>query len=60
MLLRLSHDLRTRFDMSFATKVLMISTALLLLGCGVWANVGEGPLPEVRGAWVTQAMRGRV
>jgi hypothetical protein len=46
--------------MNYTTKFLMISTALLLLGCGMWANISDGPLSDVRGAWVTQAMRGRV
>ncbi len=30
---------------------------LLLLGSAVVANVGEGSLPQLRGAWVAQAMR---
>jgi hypothetical protein len=46
--------------MNYTVKVLMVSTTLLLLGCGIWANVGDASLSEMRGAWITQAMRGRV
>jgi hypothetical protein len=38
-------------------QVLGLSIALLLLGSGVWANVGSGSLSQNRGAWVSHAMR---
>jgi len=41
-------------------KFLIITAALMLIGCGVWANVGKAPLSEMRGAWISQAMPGRV
>jgi len=44
--------------MAFMTRVLVTSLALLLLGGGIWANVTKAPLSEMRGLWVTQAMRG--
>lgn len=44
--------------MRYASRVLLTSLALLLLGCGIWANVSHAPLSEMRGLWVTQAMRG--
>jgi hypothetical protein len=31
--------------------------ALLLLGSGIWANVGSGSLYQHKGAWVSYAMR---
>jgi hypothetical protein len=34
-----------------------VSIFLLLLGSAVMANVGQGSLPNLRGAWVAQAMR---
>jgi len=44
--------------MKYTIRVLMTSVALLLFGCGIWANVRSTPLSEMRGLWVTQAMRG--
>jgi hypothetical protein len=38
-------------------QMLGLSIALLLLGSGVWANVGSGSLSQSRGAWVSYAMR---
>jgi len=46
--------------MQHAVRVLATSAALMLLGCGLWANVSNAPFPEMRGLWVTQAMRGGV
>jgi hypothetical protein len=36
-------------------QLLGLTVALLLLGSGVWANVGGGSLSQNRGAWVAQA-----
>jgi hypothetical protein len=30
---------------------------VLLLGSGVWANVGEGSLSQNRGAWASHAIK---
>jgi hypothetical protein len=34
-----------------------LSVAVLLLGSGVWANVGEGALSQNRGAWVSHHVK---
>jgi hypothetical protein len=34
-----------------------LSVAVLLLGSGVWANVGEGSLSQNRGAWASHAIK---
>jgi hypothetical protein len=34
-----------------------LSFALLLFGAAMIANVSESPMPQVRGAWVAQALR---
>jgi hypothetical protein len=44
--------------MSYTVRVLTWSAAFLLLGSGIWANMGDRHFPESRGLWVTQAMRG--
>lgn len=44
--------------MSYLGRLTFATTALLLIGGGIWANVVRTPLPEMRGLWVTQAMRG--
>jgi len=44
--------------MSYVTRGLVTSAALLLLGGGIWANIGKTPLSEMRGLWITQASRG--
>jgi hypothetical protein len=36
-------------------QVLGLSAALLLLGSGVWANIGGGSLSQNKGAWVSHA-----
>jgi hypothetical protein len=36
-------------------QVLGLSVALLLLGSGVWANMGGGSLSQNKGAWVSHA-----
>jgi hypothetical protein len=36
-------------------QVLGLSVALLLLGSGVWANIGGGSLSQNKGAWVSHA-----
>jgi hypothetical protein len=38
-------------------QMLGLSVALLLLGSGVWANVGDGSLSQNRGAWAFHAIR---
>jgi hypothetical protein len=39
----------------------MVATiAIFLIGSGIWANLAKAPLSEMRGVWVTQAMRGMV
>jgi hypothetical protein len=44
--------------MTYIGKVTFAATALLLVSGAIWANVARTPLPEMRGLWVTQAMRG--
>jgi hypothetical protein len=34
-----------------------LSLFLLLLGAGMVANLSDSSMPQIRGAWVTQAMR---
>ena len=34
-----------------------LSVAVLLLGSGVWANVGKGSLSQNKGAWVSHAVK---
>lgn len=36
--------------------VLGLSVAFLLLSAAIAANIG-GPMPEMRGAWIAQALR---
>jgi hypothetical protein len=38
-------------------QVLGLSLALLLLGSGIWANLGGGSLSQNKGAWVSYAFR---
>jgi hypothetical protein len=38
-------------------QMLGLSVALLLLGIGVWANVGDGPLSQYKGAWASHAIK---
>ncbi len=47
-------------DMTYLARLTFATTALLLIGGGIWANVVSSPLPEMRGLWVTQTMRGMV
>jgi hypothetical protein len=44
--------------MRYVIRVLVTSAALLLLASGIWANIVKTPLSEMRGLWITQAMRG--
>jgi hypothetical protein len=44
--------------MSYWKRLLLITVAIVLFGCGLWANVANAPLSETRGLWITQAMRG--
>ena len=34
-----------------------LSVAMVLLGSGVWANLGEGLLSQNKGAWVSHAIK---
>jgi hypothetical protein len=38
-------------------ELLGLSLAVLLFGAAMIANVSESPMPQVRGAWVAQALR---
>jgi hypothetical protein len=44
--------------MTHLGKLTFATTALLLISGGIWANLAKTALPEMRGLWVTQAMRG--
>ena len=44
--------------MTYLGKLTFATTALLLIGGGIWANVTNTTLPQMRGVWVTQTMRG--
>ena len=44
--------------MTYIGKLTFATAAILLIGGGIWANLAKTPLPEMRGLWVTQAMRG--
>jgi len=46
--------------MGYFGRLVFATVAILLLGSGIWANLGKTRLPEMRGMWVTQAMRGMV
>jgi|UPI000424DD73 hypothetical protein len=53
-------DIRRREGgkMGYWKRLLLITGAIVLFGCGIWANVANAPLSETRGVWITQAMRG--
>jgi hypothetical protein len=36
-------------------QILGLSVALLLIGSGVWANIGGGSLSQDKGAWVSHS-----
>jgi hypothetical protein len=38
-------------------ELLGLSFAVLLFGAAIMANVSEGPMQEVRGAWVAKVLR---
>lgn len=44
--------------MHYWSKLTLATITLFLLGSAIWANVTSAPMSEMRGAWVTQAMRG--
>jgi hypothetical protein len=44
-------------SMRQASVMFGLSVALLLFGAGIAANLGKGQMPEMRGAWVAQALR---
>ncbi len=46
--------------MTYLGKLTFATTALLLIGGGIWANLAKTTLPQMRGVWVTQTMRGMV
>ncbi len=46
--------------MTYLARLTFATTALLLIGGGIWANVASSSLPQMRGLWVTQTMRGMV
>jgi hypothetical protein len=37
-------------------RFILATTAVLLLGSGIWANLGKAPLSQMRGVWVSQAI----
>lgn len=43
--------------MLYFGRLMVAFAAILLLASGIWANLGKVPLSEMRGHWVTQAMR---
>lgn len=44
--------------MHYWSKLALATVTAFLLGSAIWANVTSAPMSEMRGAWVTQAMRG--
>ncbi len=42
--------------MRYFARLILATTAMVLLGSGIWANLGKAPLSEMRGTWITQAM----
>jgi hypothetical protein len=46
--------------MTYWARLMLTTTAVFLFGCAIWANMTNAPLSEMRGSWVTQAMRGMV
>jgi hypothetical protein len=43
--------------MEYWARLTLAIAAILLFACGLWANMGNAPMSEMKGAWVTQAMR---
>jgi hypothetical protein len=46
--------------MRYCVRLMVATIAIFLIGSGIWANLAKAPLSEMRGVWVTQAMRGMV
>ncbi len=46
--------------MRYLGRLMFATIAIFLIGSGIWANLGKAPLSEMRGVWVTQAMRGMI
>ncbi len=46
--------------MSYLARLMLTTLAIFLFGCAIWANVANAPLSEMRGAWLSQAMRGMI
>ena len=44
--------------MSYYGRLCLATAVIFLMGSGIWANLGKAPLSDMRGLWVTQAMRG--
>jgi len=44
--------------MSYTGRLLTLTIAFLLIGSGIWANLGYKPFRDSRGLWFTQTMRG--
>jgi hypothetical protein len=44
--------------MTYLGKLTFATAAILLISGGIWANLAKTTLPQMRGVWVTQAMRG--
>ena len=42
--------------MRYFVRLILATTAVFLLGSGIWANLGKAPLSEMRGVWITQAI----
>lgn len=46
--------------MKYLARLTIATAAIFLFACGLWANMGNAPMSEMKGAWVTQAMRGMI
>jgi hypothetical protein len=46
--------------MAYLGRLTIVTAAIFLLGSAIWANLTKAPMSEMRGAWVSQAMRGSV
>lgn len=46
--------------MSYRARLMLTTVAIFLFGCGIWANIANAPMSEMRGGWVNQAMRGMI
>ncbi|WJR80026.1 hypothetical protein [Bradyrhizobium sp. NP1] len=46
--------------MAYVGRLAIVTAVILLLGSAIWANFTKAPMSEMRGAWISQAMRGSV